>query len=68
MEGEYYIWSHEHKAWWKENNKGYSTNIANAGIYQTEEARAICSQANMYHGGSVKLNESLVPLQMLGEK
>ncbi len=34
----YVIWSHEHVAWWRPDNLGYTTNLAEAGRYTAVEA------------------------------
>jgi len=34
----YYIWSHEHEAWWKPNRCGYTVKLAEAGKYTKEDA------------------------------
>lgn len=39
------IWSHEHSAWWKPNEMGYTTVIADAGRYHFDKALRICDQA-----------------------
>jgi hypothetical protein len=43
----YLIWSNEHKAWWKPDHNGYTTNTGEAGRYQEREARFICERANI---------------------
>lgn len=35
------IWSIEHKAWWRPDSMGYTTDIAGAGLYSPEEAAEI---------------------------
>lgn len=44
----YYIWSFEHNGWWKRNNRGYTTNIRQAGKYAYNNAKQICDNANAY--------------------
>jgi hypothetical protein len=41
-----YIWSNEHRAWWRKDSRGYVYNQASAGVYSLEEATAICNGAN----------------------
>lgn len=42
----YYIWSHEHGAWWRANKRGYVTDLRKAGQYSATEARGIITRAN----------------------
>lgn len=50
---EYFVWSNEHRAWWRPNSRGYCLNIADAGIYSREEAIAICALGrDGWNGGS----------------
>ena len=53
---EYLIWSFEHNAWWKPNERGYTTNIAAAGVYSLDRASEICQNAN-----TVSIDEAMVP-------
>lgn len=34
----YVLWSHEHKAWWRPDHLGYTTELAEAGRYTGTEA------------------------------
>lgn len=34
----YLIWSHEHTMWWGPNERGYVTDVADAGRYTQEQA------------------------------
>ena len=36
------LWSVEHKAWWRADEKGYCWSVENAGRYTLDEATAIC--------------------------
>lgn len=38
----YLIWSHEHRAWWAPNKRGYRSDDRAAGRYTRAEADAIC--------------------------
>ncbi len=40
------IWSLEHKAWWCPNSMGYTTDVAQAGLYSPEEAGSIVSKSS----------------------
>lgn len=40
--GPYVIWSNEHRAWWKPGEFGYSTDFAEAGLYDRQIALALC--------------------------
>jgi len=42
---EYYIWSNEHRAWWRGNKCGYTINLHEAGTYTRVEAITICANA-----------------------
>ena len=44
----YLIWSNEHRAWWRPNNNGYTTQYSQAGQYSEQEAIKICKDANLY--------------------
>ena len=44
--GVFLIWSIEHGAWWRPARYGYTTNIAEAGIYDQAEAERIVRKAN----------------------
>lgn len=41
----YFIWSTVHCAWWRPNNAGYTSDTADAGIYEHDEAIRICALA-----------------------
>lgn len=59
----FYIWSFEHKAWWKSNGYGYTFNVLEAGKYSLAEAVEICKDANMHgfrHDRSI--SEAMVPV------
>jgi hypothetical protein len=43
----YFIWSAEHQAWWRANQRGYAKGIKGAGEYTRDEAIAICRHALM---------------------
>ncbi len=59
----YLIWSFEHGGWWGPARIGYYKNRADAGIYDREDAMAICKRANI-----ITINEALVPVtHALGE-
>ena len=42
------IWSFEHRAWWRPGRMGYCLELAEAGRYTEDEARAIVRDANRY--------------------
>lgn len=62
MNGRYFIWSLEHRAWWRDNQRGYTTDRAKAGLYPLAEAMRICMKANQYIPDDQPPNEALVPL------
>lgn len=39
---QYMIFSFEKNAWWRDSSRGYTWDIANAGLYSAEEAHQIC--------------------------
>ena len=41
----YFIWSNEHRAWWRPNSCGYTDNLAEAGTYSQIAALIICGNA-----------------------
>ena len=47
MGEQYLIWSNEHRSWWRTNSLGYTTNVAEAGIYPRAQALEICERATM---------------------
>ena len=40
------IWSNEHQAWWREGQRGYAIDVAEAGRYEQKEALKILKNAN----------------------
>lgn len=46
MKTKYYIWSIEHKAWWKKNSWGYTKKIEEAELYSLSEAKEVCVSRN----------------------
>jgi hypothetical protein len=52
----YYIFSIEHRLWWKPNACGYTHILEHAGKYTFEEASAIIKSANL--GGTI--NETMI--------
>lgn len=55
------IWSFEHDGWWAPNGRGYTKEIAEAGIYDFGEAFDICVKANAYG----PIYEAMVPVEQL---
>jgi len=47
-EGEYVIWSFEHRAWWRPWRWGYTDYLVEAGRYSKEEAARIVVKANRF--------------------
>lgn len=45
----YLLWSNKHKAWWRPNARGYTEDIAEAGLYTKERAIGHVIQSS-YHG------------------
>jgi hypothetical protein len=50
----YLIWSHEHSAWWRPNNCGYTTHLEAAGRYSRDDAISICADAHDGWNGGKK--------------
>lgn len=48
MVDRYLIWSNEHKMWWRPKSAGYTSKPEEAGRYYWEEAKSICTQANIW--------------------
>jgi hypothetical protein len=42
---EYFVWSNEHRAWWRAGARGYSKGLREAGRYTREQAMRICRDA-----------------------
>lgn len=58
----YLIWSIEHNAWWKDQERGYTPNRDEAGIYECDHAHEIVDRANINENNTP--NEALVPVQV----
>lgn len=56
----YFIWSFEHGAWWKRGRFGYTTEAAEAGVFDYETAMQIVINANGYGD----INEAMVPVPL----
>jgi len=41
------IWSNEHCAWWKANERGYTYYFDEAGLYSPDDVRRIVTNANI---------------------
>lgn len=46
---QYLIWSLEHRAWWRPDRMGYTTNLLEAGTYDDATSAAILADANRVH-------------------
>ena len=57
MDEEYLIWSIEHTAWWRPDEWGYTTVLAEAGRYSLPRASEIVLKA--------RGNECLIPMSAL---
>lgn len=58
----WYIWSNEHRAWWKSNHRGYDQDKNKAGVYSTEKAFAIVKGANEHQFADDVPNEAMIPV------
>lgn len=57
----YYIWSAKHDLWWLPNHRGYTPDLAKAGLYNLSQAIAIeenSRMAGLFSEVSVKIPES----------
>lgn len=64
MEQPYFIWSNEHKAWWRAGECGYTVEMEEAGRYSYEHASHICQRANITFRKGENPNEIPVPVTM----
>lgn len=53
----YYIYSYEHKSWWRPYHNGYTQDLSEAGQYTAEEAIEIAFNANRF---SASIQEIIV--------
>lgn len=58
LHDQYLVWSEEHGRWWRPAAQGYTSSIAEAGIYSKQQADMICRDANF--GGS--FHEIAIPM------
>lgn len=42
----FWIWSFEHRAWWRQGGNGYTPNIKEAGTFSFEKAVEICRDSH----------------------
>lgn len=56
-----YIWSFEHRGWWKPGRMGYTDDLSKAGKYHVFEAEDICAKANINYDGTGQPEEVMVP-------
>lgn len=52
----YLIWSEEHHAWWRPAERGYTSQMREAGRYSKERAYSIVTAANL-----IGFNEIAIP-------
>lgn len=52
------IWSFDHNAWWKPDERGYTEDLIDAGLYSFQDAKRIVVGANEY---SDVPKEAMVP-------
>ena len=65
LSGSYYIYSHEHRAWWRPARNGYTDSILEAGMYSLEEANEICITASYgsYNLAGTLPEETMLPIE-----
>lgn len=56
----FYIWSVEHKGFWKSHGYGYTNDMALAGRFGLHAAIEICNNANEYYQD---IHEVMIPVQ-----
>lgn len=56
----WFIWSNEHRAWWKAGHHGYTEDKREAGHYRYQEAINIVRQANFYQEPTDIPNEAMI--------
>lgn len=54
------IWSNEHKAWWAENERGYTRSRKEAGRYTQGMAADIVAGANKFLSDGDEPNEAMI--------
>lgn len=63
---DYLVWSNQHRAWWRPNSCGYTTDIRSAGRYSRDEAISISGQSRDGWGKPNDLPEELaIPISAL---
>jgi hypothetical protein len=63
----YYVWSAEHRAWWRAGHAGYATGLSDAGKYTRNEALEICRQAIPTSAALGSMSEMPVPCDDVAE-
>jgi hypothetical protein len=61
-EEKFLVWSNEHRAWWRPNSAGYTTNLADAGHYNREDAIKICAHSR--DGWHSRVIPSEIPVRL----
>jgi len=56
----WFIWSNEHKGWWRPARCGYTSYKSLAGKYTLEESLEIVKDANKYKGDDDQPNEAMI--------
>jgi len=59
MSEPYLVWSNQHRAWWRPESRGYTTDIRGAGWYTRDEAISISGQARDGWGDPSKAPDEL---------
>ena len=63
MSDNYLIWSNEHQLWWRPNNRGYRSDLNQAGRYARSEALEICATARGGWGDGVGKVPDEIPVR-----
>ncbi len=58
---EWFIWSNEHRAYWRPNSAGYVVDARGAGSYTLKEALEICRDENLGIPEGANPNEIVTP-------
>lgn len=65
MQNKYVIWSTEHRAWWKAESCGYTTETEDIGLYDLEDATNIVHDSNIAVGKGQTPEEFMFPWEVI---
>lgn len=66
----FYIWSFEHRGWWKAGGWGYTKTLADAGTFTAEQAVEILAMKphHQWHGYNPGQDELIVPAALASDE